>query len=868
MISIIALTSLISVFVVAVLVIFSNVPVDIESGESEISGSDAAMIKVVDGELKNVLFLSSYAPGFESFFDQIQGVQDVFRDEPIKLDIEFMDTKRFDTHENRFNFYQNIKYKLERLDQYDALIVADDNALDFVREYQHDLFADIPIVFMSVNNVQDALDASENENITGVIEAVSIVDTIECAHKFNSDAKRVVALVDGTNSGQAILEAFYKAQSHFPDLEFAKIDLTTITFDEFSTQVSMLGSDDIVLLLAVYSDSTGKRITFEEGLKVVLDACNQPVYHLVRFGIGEGIIGGKVVAHYEQGKLAAMIVNEVFLGTDISQILPVLESPNQYLFDYEELTKYGYNASLLPPETIYLNKQSSFLNKYWQYVIVAVLLISMQMVIIFVLITNIHKRKLMQQMLNDSRDSLIETNGRLENKNSDLSNAVEALRSRDEHITKLVYKDALTGLDNRLSLSEKLDELVCEEGQLGTAALLFIDIDNFKYINDTFGHDVGDEAIKRLGDIFYSFESDDIIIGRFGGDEFLIIVLNLPDKAGIETLIKTINVALNMPIEAEHNSMFITISIGIALFMPCGNRGKDLIKKADLALNKAKRLGRNTHVYYDESMEQKVTMQMSLQNAVSQAFKNNQFELNYQPIIDAKANKIVSFESLLRWKGDQSAGISPYQTIRCAEQIGLIIPLGYLILADAIAFAKRINKDREQIITVAVNISAVQLMHSHFYERIIKLCNEYGVPTEWICLEVTETILLESLEFGITIISKLKEAGFQIALDDFGTGYSSLSYFNSLPITKLKIDKSFVDSVAESAYQQRMIQFFVQISHDRSIDVVAEGVETKEQMDALRMLNCDFIQGYLFSKAVCEEEAVALANGHNCTDDE
>jgi ABC-type uncharacterized transport system substrate-binding protein len=376
-------------------------------------------------ELKRVLLISSYGPNFETFFQQLDGIQSQFKGENIQLDVEYMDSKRFYTDENLNNFYTSLKYKMENSNTYDAIIVTDDNAFDFMQEYQEVLFKKIPIVFLGVNNVGKAIQASENPYITGVIESISIEETIEIASKFNNHATNVVALTDNTNSGQGDLESYYLEQNNFEKLSFSDLDLSQLDFQEFANKLQELDDNDIVLMLSVFSDKNNDVISFHEGLQLVLDNCSQPIYHTYYHGIGDGIIGGKVISHYEQGSRAASIVRDIFSGRNISDIECVKESLNKYMFDYNVIKAYGIDEKLLPKGALLINKDESFLEHYLKYIIGVILILILQFCLIMFLQMNIIKRKKSEQEALMSREKFIEANDELIITNEELTASLE-----------------------------------------------------------------------------------------------------------------------------------------------------------------------------------------------------------------------------------------------------------------------------------------------------------------------------------------------------------------------------------------------------------------------------------------------------------
>ncbi len=444
---------------------------------------------------------------------------------------------------------------------------------------------------------------------------------------------------------------------------------------------------------------------------------------------------------------------------------------------------------------------------------------------------------------------LSRVNAELAEANEELQTSLSEISNRDEQIQSLAFVDTLTGLANRYAITVYIKNIfqTCEDNFIGGIA--FLDIDDFKYINDAYGHDIGDEVIKNVGTILSGIITEDIRVARMGGDEFLIFFGNC-SEAQIFPVCEKIRTQMRGAIVIESISFYISISIGIALYPSQGFTMHELVKKADIALYRAKERGKDRTVVFDADMNQQLEHKLRLHELIMQVSKTHSFYLKYQPYFAAASGELVGCEALIRWHKDRGLDISPYELIKNAEEIGLIIELGEWIFTQACLFAKRINRNSNRIIPVSVNISVMQLMHADFFERIAGIIDQYAIDPKYICLEMTETVLMNSIEKGSYIIHKLRALGFSISLDDFGTGYSSLKYFKDLPITTLKIDKAFIDHIAENEYDRQLVSTMIHLAHNKHLSVIAEGVETPVQREALINLGCDHIQGYLFSKPV------------------
>lgn len=325
---------------------------------------------------QRVLFISSYHPGFPTFFEQIEGLSEVFQPKQVLLDIEFMDSKRFPSKENLRNFHQSLTYKLSQTRTYDAVITGDDNALEFVLANQTGMFKDLPVIFLGVNNIDLALGQNLNPRVTGTIEKVSIRETLELMIKLHPQTTSIVAITDGTTSGQADLQTFYSMQEKFVGTDLEHLSLADLSFEELGRQVSSLGRDKTVLLLSAYHDRNGRSMLFDESLAFITSHLSRPLYHLYYHGMGKGIVGGKLLSHIEQGRTAAGMTLEVLDGTPVSNLPVQTESPNRYTFDYRQLLRFNLPLSKLPPGSVILYQPVSFYSKHRSVILIMTILLA------------------------------------------------------------------------------------------------------------------------------------------------------------------------------------------------------------------------------------------------------------------------------------------------------------------------------------------------------------------------------------------------------------------------------------------------------------------------------------------------------------
>ncbi len=389
---------------------------------------------VTSTEHKNrILFISSYNSSFPIFFQQVDGIKSVLTNEDYILDLEFMDSKRFFEKKSIDNFYNSIKYKINsNPKKYDAIIVGDDNAYDFAIRHQDELFKDIPMVFFGVNDVEKAIKSSNNPWVTGVAEAVSVEDTLKVALKVRPNATRIVAIGDTTETGLQDVKSFYKEQKNFSNLEFLDINLGRITIENFKSQVRNIDSSTIVLFIAAFRDLNGNPIDFETGVALVRDNCSEPLFSLYLHGIGSGLLGGKVVSHIEQGKIAAEMVEKILSGAKIEQIPVTEKSPNKYIFDYKQLKKFDINEGLLPIDSLVLNREVSFYERYKNYIWSISIVFIIMVVFIAYLLINVKFRKKAERDLVEANKSLGDTYEDLEAASEELKAQFDEIQMQDK----------------------------------------------------------------------------------------------------------------------------------------------------------------------------------------------------------------------------------------------------------------------------------------------------------------------------------------------------------------------------------------------------------------------------------------------------
>ncbi|HTV52593.1 MAG TPA: EAL domain-containing protein [Steroidobacteraceae bacterium] len=451
---------------------------------------------------------------------------------------------------------------------------------------------------------------------------------------------------------------------------------------------------------------------------------------------------------------------------------------------------------------------------------------------------------------------------------------VEAqLLEKQQRLDHLAHHDQLTGLPNRLYLAHRLPGAIEEARRhKRMLAVLFLDLDRFKHINDSRGHEVGDQLLKTVAERVRATVRQDDIVVRMGGDEFIVILQSIRDPSFISEMASRINETLSAPVVVDGRPLVTTVSIGVSLFPRDGQDMGELLRHSDTAMYQAKDRGRNNFQLFSPIMARKLRERVAVETSLRNALQNGQLDVHYQPIIDIASKKVKALEALLRWKHPTQGYILPGRFIDIAEETGLIVPVGEFVLQRALEDMTRWRASGAVPVPIAVNVSAVQLQRSNLHEKILALTSQYEVSPSLLQLELTETAMFQRSEARADTpdaISRLREIGVRIAIDDFGTGYSSLSYLKQWHVDYLKIDRSFVRDLVTDMSDLAIVGAIVAIARHLNIKVVAEGIEGWQQLEKLRQLGCGLAQGFLLAKPAPAGQCRKLLNGDplNLTDD-
>ncbi len=519
-----------------------------------------------DDDEKRVLFISSYSYAWEQVQLQIEGIK-AGLDDDVVIDYEFMDTKRVDTEESMQMFYEGLAYRMSMVEPYDVVILGDDAALRFALKHQDDIFKGIPLIFEGVNDEELAAEASESPMITGVLERLSVEKNIELGLKINPGAKRVVAILDDSITGEAERKRFYKCAEKYPDLEFDEIDVSQSRNFNLRYTLGNLQEDTILIYIVMTEDAEGRKYTDKQAIDLIVESATVPTLRMVDGGIGTGLLGGNVVSMRKSGEIAANMAMEVMNGTSVDTFELVTDSPQTYCVDALVMEKFGISNSVLPEGTEIVNKKSTFFERNKEAMVPGIFLIMILVVVIaWALLDNFKRRHLMVE----------------------LEDARKIMESASQH-------DFLTGIPNRSKFMSDIEHLVNDKKP---CTVIMLDIDDFKKINDTLGHTAGDEALKQVASRLRDIDSQLLTPYRFAGDEFILILQSSQFKL-VEKIAYQCRQVFTKPFILDGKPAKVCGSIGIASYPKDSEDVEQLIICADDAMYQVKKNGKNDFAFYN-----------------------------------------------------------------------------------------------------------------------------------------------------------------------------------------------------------------------------------------------------------------------------
>lgn len=436
---------------------------------------------------------------------------------------------------------------------------------------------------------------------------------------------------------------------------------------------------------------------------------------------------------------------------------------------------------------------------------------------------------------------------------------ISAQKNAENEIERRKYTDTLTGVANRYAYLQRMETLLQSSANREYHhAVLFLDLDRFKQVNDTLGHSIADEMLISVTQRIQSVLKNKDIVARYGGDEFIITITNIHHMQEAVQVAEKIVHLLSEPLPIDEQNIYISTSMGISLYPEDGTTLETLVKKADQAMYYAKQNGRNQFAFYFDDLKIDSKRVLLLDNELRKAIKQNDFTLNFQPKISLEDETVIGMEALIRWTNDQLGFVSPAEFIPYAEETGLIIPMSECVFRLACEAHLRLREEMDNVLPIAINISSIHFHQSNFIDTVKMIFEAYNCSPQDFELELTERTVMNNERDSIRKLVQLKNMGFKLSIDDFGTGYSSLSYLVQFPLDYLKIDRSFIQYITSIADKQAVVDAIIQMAHRLHMKVIAEGVEQKDQVKLLEKLGCDMIQGYYYAKPMPLDEFVAF----------
>ncbi len=766
---------------------------------------------------------------------QIEELKSQIASVPADLDVMYMEADRFDKKKNEVSFFRRLKFKLDNSYGYDAVVVCGDEALEFVQHYSGQIFNKTPIFFFDVRKAEKVEMAERNQYYIGLHDEYSSYSNISLALGLNPDLKRIVAITDDTMFGYAVRDELERIQDEFPSVRFSVINSSNYSEREISTSVAKLTAEDsAVFYFGMHRDGEAYGDEIQQ-LKIICENSTAPVYTANESFVGNGPIGGYVLSSKKIAQTLAGTISEYLRNKSITGLKTDENSSRYYYFDREVLARFGYDTSALPVDAVYVNEEVMNDNSMLQIGIVVGILFLVLLVSILRLIFLLVKNERIRKELSYSRDSILSSE--------------QKMKSQFERLEYVVSHDNTTGLINRQEFVDRIaGELILHE----SCAFLITDIDDFKKVNDSMGHHYGDEVIKLIADRIERMGSMDATVARFGGDEFIVAIMDV-DEAETRGYIEKLRNALSQKFTVNGKNSYLNFSTGIALYPRDGNLISDLIVNADLALNSVKIAGKDSYAFFNEDMKKEAGRKEEIETILRRAINENGFEVYYQPKVDLKTMKVSGFEALIRLK-DKSIGPSVF--IPVAEETGLIITIDRWVTSEVI---KRLSQWKIMGLTdipVSVNYSAKQMKDREYPEYVKGLLEAENVEPELLDIEITEGIFIDDNATSKDVVAELRQIGVTLSMDDFGTGYSSLNYLNYIDADYVKLDKSMMDRYLEK--NDEVIACTVALIHSLGLKVVAEGIDDRKNCERIKECGCDYVQGNLYGKAMPAEEATRL----------
>ncbi len=772
---------------------------------------------LVKTKLKNprasVLFMSSM-PNSYVLGLQEKGIRSVFLKNNINVDVEYFEPDDFYDKKLPEFLKERVKF-LQQDTKYDVVLVSGSNSCNFVERNCGTLFAGIPIVFFCIESNIRALHLFERENFYGISTTRFLADTISVARSLFPDADNYAAIYDKSDAGYENYNIFVNSVKKIPGIEFSGIDTSVLTKDQIGSRLSALDDNSVVFYLGASTDADGRKYSMKEQSDFIVKNTSAPVFSHNANGVGLGFLGGKMVDYEKAGALAAKMALDIINGEKHIPFETIKDG--RFIFDYKAIQERKLNPSSFPLNSVFVNIQDQ-LQKNRHGILLGLIGIVVSL-LIFIAVSLV-------LIVTEARNS-------------------HELRCSNLKMEYMLGHDSLTDLPNRFKAQALFNDLQKSGKQF---SLVLFDIDDFKNINDFYSHACGDFVLKTIASRLKSYSAGkNIFVSRFGGDEFLVLYFEkLLSEDSME--IQELRNIFETPIDYSGNSIHIQSSFGIVSSQD--DEIKNMIQNADIALYRAKNLGKNKTVFFNEKMRDRIFENNRISRILDDAIANDGIWVAYQPQIDVETGEIHGYEALMRLK---NCKVSPAQFIPIAEGTGQIIKIDRILTEKVVKQMAEWREHGIPLYKVSINYSYSQISDVHYVDFLEELLKRYNIPPELICIEITESLFISNKEAVSKLLNEFVKRGISLALDDFGTGYSSLSYLTFLPINVVKIDKSLVDNYLSNE-KGDFIKNIVRLVHSLAMKLTVEGVEHQWQNEKLKTFHCDYIQGYYYSKPISGAE--------------
>ncbi|MDB1124055.1 ABC transporter substrate binding protein [Vibrio algarum] len=898
----------------------------------------SSIIYAASEPAKRLLLIYSYGPTFQTTEKVFAGLQSALADVNVDIDVEYMDSKSLYDESTLNNFYTSLKYKLSKKTPYDFVVTADDNALNFVLEHQQELFTDIPVTFLGVNNIALAKSQNSNPLITGVIEAISLEANIELVKSMLPQHANVFVISDNTTSGKADTFKITALMSEYSSIKWHFLNLSELSWSELKTKLNQINPESSsILLLSAYRDNQFASKTFYESLDYIVENSSVPIIHPYEHGLGEGVLGGVVISHERQGFEAGRLVSMMINGTSIEALSVIESSPNIAVFDARQLEKFSILRSRLPDGVELRFEQPDIVERYNTEISLSLLVVVILLIVhslvryqnnkniqasekklsaildnvdAYIYLKDISGKYLFankltreqfglssEQMMGKTdfelfdektaekiadvdgqvikykhRYSKDETYWREEQQTQQdvkttkiplldekseiyalcgISVDMTAQKRHERMLEQATFYDSLTGVPNRLTFMDRLVQAICKsEDNNSPLYVAFFDVDDFKNINKQYGHEIGDVVIKSIVNRVKGMVSEDSVIARLGGDEFYLLFES--DSEGKEELEHILD-CISEPIEVKTKKITVTACVGVTRYpQNLALEPEHLMRQAEQALYVAKSFGANYIHHFDNFTLHQESSERFKQ--LLTAFSSHELVLFYQPKVSLKDGSLVGVEALIRWNHPEEGLLSPTQFLPDVERYNLIKTLDDWVIDQVLLQVNEWFKIGLRL-PVSINVS-----HAYFRQRNIakllesKLSHYPNLPSSSIEIEIVETNALENLTEVADTIRSCNELGISFSLDDFGTGYSSLTYLQQLPVSTLKVDRSFVIDMLNNSTDMSILQGILGFCRAFEMTAIAEGVETLEHGLRLKEMGYHVAQGYGIGRPMPQEK--------------